>query len=110
MVCPLCEHVQDDGKECEECGIRLEPASAAAVEVPLLAQLEPTRLPAVERLPILPLLNLERGREPAAPGRGPQKADIYLSDEERVQPRCPNCALPGKAGSRCVACGGPLPH
>ncbi len=42
IVCPVCEHPQPTGAECEVCGKRLAAGSAGAPAVPLMAGLEPT--------------------------------------------------------------------
>jgi hypothetical protein len=46
VVCPLCEHAQAGGTECEVCGRRLPAGSPAEGAIPLLDGLEPTRAPA----------------------------------------------------------------
>ncbi|HTN53027.1 MAG TPA: hypothetical protein VML50_11530 [Anaeromyxobacter sp.] len=57
IVCPVCEHPQSSGAECELCGHRLAGGEASAPPVPLVEGLEPTRLEPVdaqeERLPDL---------------------------------------------------------
>lgn len=46
--CPLCEHVQDAGAECEVCGHRLSGPGTAEPPVAPLPGLEPTRMERVE--------------------------------------------------------------
>jgi hypothetical protein len=41
-VCPVCEHAQPQGAECEVCGKRLVDGSAGVADVPPVAGLEPT--------------------------------------------------------------------
>jgi hypothetical protein len=81
IVCPVCEHAQVQGAECEVCGKRLGPAVAAQVGVTPLAELEqtsaaptgqvavvpfegldPTRTAEVQALPAAPVPDLERTR------------------------------------------------
>jgi hypothetical protein len=45
MVCPLCEHVQEQGNSCDQCGIRLLREPAVPVAVVAFDGLEPTQLP-----------------------------------------------------------------
>ena len=42
VVCPVCEHAQASGDDCEVCGKRLAPAGSGGAEVPPLEDLEPT--------------------------------------------------------------------
>lgn len=42
VVCPVCEHAQASGDDCEVCGKRLARADSGAAEVPRLEDLEPT--------------------------------------------------------------------
>lgn len=44
IVCPLCEHRQEGGDECQACGRRLSGPGAVAVPIPRLEGLEPTTL------------------------------------------------------------------
>lgn len=44
IVCPVCEHQQAQGDECDVCGRRLSAASAVAVATTPLAELEQTAL------------------------------------------------------------------
>jgi len=108
MICPLCEHVQQSGDSCEECGRRLAPESVAPIEVDQVADLEPTRLAPIGQVPILPLPRLERGRETPDPVANPRPANVYRSGEEELEARCPNCGVLGRVGHRCAACGVPL--
>jgi hypothetical protein len=185
MVCPLCEHVQEQGNSCDQCGIRLLPESTVPMAVVEFAGLEPTRLPQARAVPrsvasepftdleptqlvpvaepsraapapvlsddpfmnlepmelpppagparvarasgasgftdleptqlpssedvaVLPLPQLDRGREDGAPQARMRDADIYLLANEEMMPRCRECGLPGKFGVRCVACGVPI--
>jgi len=44
ITCPLCEHQQEGGDECQACGRRLSGPGAVAVRIPRLEGLEPTVL------------------------------------------------------------------
>jgi hypothetical protein len=46
--CPLCEHEQPSGEQCEVCGRRLASSAGAALEVPAIEGLEPTSHAAVD--------------------------------------------------------------
>ncbi len=75
IVCPVCEHAQARGEECEVCGRKLSGPGAVAVPVPLLEGLEPTRLGAAEDAPAETVPGLEPtihpgGEAPAAPALG----------------------------------------
>jgi hypothetical protein len=48
IVCPVCEHAQDRGAECEVCGKRLAPPSGADPSEPRVEGLEPTVRPPVD--------------------------------------------------------------
>ncbi len=62
IVCPLCEHAQAAGAECEVCGRALEPPVGGAAPVPPLDGLEPTVLPPVREADPEPLPGLEPTR------------------------------------------------
>jgi len=87
-VCPLCEHVQEQGDECDNCGKPLAaPTPAREVKVPQLR-------------------GLEQGREasaPPAPLPAPPVAEA--AEDERI--RCPNCGVRSLIAPRCPACGVP---
>ncbi len=52
IVCPVCEHPQPQGAECEVCGKRLVAGpSAADLAIPAVEGLEPTHLPSSDALP-----------------------------------------------------------
>jgi methionyl-tRNA synthetase len=105
MVCPLCEHVQEQGDSCDQCGMRLVADSPAPIQVEQFPDLEPTQVAPIGNIPILPLLRLERGREASTVDPRTRQADIDASEEEEVAARCPNCGLPGRLGGRCAPCG-----
>lgn len=74
IICPVCEHPQAQGDECDNCGKKLlVPKAAAAVAVPTLPELEQTHhlggRVAVEA-PILP--ELDQTRQQAGPDLPPQ--------------------------------------
>ncbi len=107
MVCPLCEHEQEGGDSCEQCGRPWAPQAVPPVADEPCEGLELTGMPVGEDAPIVPLPRLDRGREeapPAAPS-SPQNIEIDLTEEEEVRSRCPNCGLLGSSGARCAACG-----
>lgn len=123
IVCPVCEHAQPGGAECEVCGRPLagalpqaqgerpieafpdlEPTGFAGVAAPadgLLSELETTGLAPVEALAAEAIPDLERGGAP-------------LPEEERtpypVLVTCRYCGTEGGLGERlCVRCGMRLP-
>lgn len=62
VVCPLCEHAQPGGTECEVCGRRLPGGPAADAAIAPLDGLEPTRIagaPASSDAPAIVLPDLE---------------------------------------------------
>lgn len=70
IVCPVCEHQQAQGFECENCGKQLaRPAVAAAAPVTPMLELEQTRVVASERLNVAvqPLADLEQNQQTAGP-------------------------------------------
>jgi hypothetical protein len=137
IVCPLCEHAQASGADCEVCGKRLILGPAGIPHVPPVEGLEPTRIDAVDA-PEAPMPELERthhapvdaegdlvpGVEPtrAAPVDAPEE---ILPDVERTPVEgipddgpaalpdavvCRYCRTPAQAGERvCGRCGMRLP-
>ncbi len=65
ILCPVCEHAQATGDECDVCGRRLADVGAEAPPVPPVAGLEPTRLPPADAPVEAPLADLEPTRRPA---------------------------------------------
>ncbi|HYD39745.1 MAG TPA: hypothetical protein VEB43_02865 [Anaeromyxobacter sp.] len=59
VVCPLCEHPQAGGTECEVCGRRLPGAPAAEGAIPPLEGLEPTLAPAAADAPAMAVPDLQ---------------------------------------------------
>ncbi len=51
VVCPLCEHAQESGIECEVCGRRMPDAPEITAPVPTLPDLEPTLAPETREVP-----------------------------------------------------------
>jgi hypothetical protein len=51
IVCPLCEHAQERGTECEACGRPLAAAPGPAAPEAAMAEIDPTSAPAAEELP-----------------------------------------------------------
>jgi hypothetical protein len=139
IVCPVCEHAQAQGAECEVCGKKLLHGAAAIPRVPPVEGLEPTHhapvdadasgeaVPGLEPThhgeaadaPAEPVLELEAGR--AAPVDVPSES---VPDLERVHEAVPGdartaipafvtcryCRTPAPAGERvCGRCGMRLP-
>lgn len=65
IVCPVCEHAQPHGAECEVCGKRLGPPSSADPPVAPVDGLEPT-LHARSEAPVATVVELEPTRHAAA--------------------------------------------
>ncbi len=93
MVCPLCEHLQEQGNLCDVCGMRLALEPAAPVTAVAFTGLEPTRLPQVTgpataaapvasvRLTGLEPTRLPQVADPAAAARS-SPASVRLTDLE----------------------------
>jgi hypothetical protein len=69
IVCPLCEHAQAAGAECEVCGKRLATGPAAIPWVPPVEGLEATRVDAVDA-PEAPMPEMERTHHEAVDAAG----------------------------------------
>lgn len=68
IVCPVCEHAQAQGAECEVCGKRLLPAGAGLPSAPPVEGLEPTHHAPVDAAEsALPDLEPTRARDVDAP-------------------------------------------
>ena len=133
IVCPLCEHQQAGGLECEVCGRALADATGAPAEPPPLVGLEPTLLAsaaapaadafpdleptghaAVEAAPAPPLL-IELEPTLAPPVDAPEGEAVpalerggeAIPDEERTPfpavVRCRYCGTEGGFGERLCA-------
>lgn len=136
IVCPVCEHAQAQGAECEVCGKRLLSGPAAIPFVPPVEGLEPTRHADVDAsAPLLPELEPTRAAgvdvaEDPAPDLDPGRAapvdvaDDPVPDLERTQDGVPDdgptavpaiatcryCRTPAAPGERvCGRCGMRLP-
>jgi hypothetical protein len=59
VVCPLCEHPQADGTECEVCGRGLPAAPTSETAIPLIEGLEPTLAVPGQDLPVAMVPDLE---------------------------------------------------
>jgi hypothetical protein len=133
IVCPVCEHPQALGTECEVCGKRLSPAAAAVPPVPAVEGLEPTRLdpggqalPPADRLAELeptrhrpvnlsaaePALDVEPTRAPPADVDAPPLPDLERTgtgipgDAPTALPLnvlCRYCRTPATPGERLCA-------
>jgi hypothetical protein len=138
IVCPVCEHPQAQGVECDVCGKRLVAGlSDADLAIPTVEGLEPTLLPPVdaeeERMPDLePTLrgrtdalpddvtpDLEATRAPPVDVDSPPAPDIERTtdgipdDAPTLVPEvvlCRYCRTPAAPGERmCARCGVRLP-
>lgn len=78
VVCPVCEHAQAGGPECEVCGRQLEPAPDAAAAVPALDGLESTLQAPAPEAPGAPVPGLELTGAAAVPA----PAEPILSELE----------------------------
>jgi hypothetical protein len=138
IVCPVCEHAQAVGSECEVCGKRfgreavpvpvgrleaLEPTrlddAAAALAPALLAELEPTGYDAAPEL-LAPPTEIEPTRTAAVtvdatPLPDLERTQAGLPDDgptpQAAQVACRYCRTPAAAADRfCGRCGMRLPH
>lgn len=68
VTCPVCEHTQAQGDECENCGKQLRAARAVEVPVVRMVELEATAVAARGlRVQAAPLEELERTKLPSGP-------------------------------------------
>lgn len=139
IVCPVCEHAQSSGAECEVCGKRFAPGSLPVPSVPPMEGLEVTRHGAVDlgseaggAMPELEptLAPPVDAPEETTPGVEPTRAapvDVdapLIPDLERqhaeipgdaptelpIAPVCRYCRTPAVPGERlCSRCGMRLP-
>jgi hypothetical protein len=140
ITCPVCEHTQAGGDECELCGKRFTPRAAGSADVPrmaeleltphagggaevrseTLAELEQTRVRAGPDLPPLGFPEMERTRQ-AAGGEvdAPPMADLEPGrapdDGVRTEVpwgavKCRYCGNEQVEGMLCDRCGMRLPH
>lgn len=74
IICPVCEHQQAQGDECDNCGKKLQvPKAAAAVAVPTLPELEQTQHLGGRVAVDAPVLaELDHTRQQAGPDLPPQ--------------------------------------
>lgn len=74
IICPVCEHQQAQGDECDNCGKKLQvPKAAAAVAVPTLPELEQTHhLGGRVAVDAPTLAELDHTRQQAGPDLPPQ--------------------------------------
>ncbi|GAO02768.1 hypothetical protein [Anaeromyxobacter sp. PSR-1] len=130
IVCPVCDHPQALGSECEVCGKRLAVHGVAGDEVPPLDGLEPTLFPAVQAqddsvpgleptrvgeatLPPAPPDGLAEALEPTrtapvevevAPTPDVERTGAELPEAERTQlpvfVTCRYCRTPAMPGER----------
>jgi hypothetical protein len=140
MRCPVCDHEQVVGPECDVCGKRLGPSAAPSPAVTSLGALEATRLPgAAVPVEALPELTADRAPEadprPSGPvpcrycqhlqaaGKVCERCGMRLptavfaapavAPARRAEPevaRCRSCGTLAKAGPRCTECGSPIPR
>ncbi len=89
VVCPVCEHAQAVGPECEVCGRRLDggPAVPASAPAPIVEGLERTGQAPVPALPGEPVPGLEpTGNAPAAVAAEPLLAELEFTRAAPVDP------------------------
>jgi hypothetical protein len=137
IVCPVCEHAQGHGAECEVCGKRLAPPSSADPPPAPVEGLEPT-LHARSDAPVARVPELEPTRHAPPPaaaddrtpdleptGAAPVDVDVALAPEVEhasapipgdaptplpAVPVCRYCRTPAAPGERiCARCGMRLP-
>ncbi len=131
VVCPLCEHPQELGDTCEECGRALGGLGAAPLPTPALEGLERTQLEGGADMPLgepMPELSSHRAAgvfisEPTAvPGFEP--TELLGGQGEQPTPRvaagspavpqamvsCRYCGQPQGDGPLCERCGMQLPR
>jgi hypothetical protein len=136
IVCPVCEHAQHAGVECDVCGKLLDAAAAAALDVRLegleptafapaaaaagaVEGLEPTRLATVDAVPAAVGPDLEPTRTgpvdaDAPPLEGLERTEAGIPDDgPTLVPlvvTCRYCRSPAAEGERlCARCGMRLP-
>jgi len=137
IVCPVCEHAQAQGAECEVCGRKLLHGAAAIPAVPPLEGLEPTRLDEAVDAPADSVPDLEPTLAAAVDVDAPPVADVEptlaapvdvdaaaIPDIERTSAEIPGdeatplpitavcryCRTPAMPGERiCGRCGMRLP-
>jgi hypothetical protein len=138
IVCPVCEHQQAQGAECEVCGKRLtagvsaedlaippveglEPTGHAPIDVvptEQVAELEPTLRPSAAALPPDPTPDLEATRAApvdvdVAPVPDVERTAAPEDDLPTILPTfvtCRYCRTPAMPGERiCARCGMRLP-
>ena len=135
ITCPVCEHPQDAGAECDVCGRALAPfggvdqpvapldgleptalgSDLAAGDVALLPELEPTLQAAAGPVPEMRLVELEPTLAPPAEATGELVPDLEPtaappSGDPRTElplfPVCRYCRTPAGPGERlCGRCG-----
>jgi hypothetical protein len=139
ITCPVCEHTQAGGDECEQCGKRfggraatavpdvprlaeleLTPHQGGRVEVPsqLMAELEMTQLGRGPDLPPVSFPEMERTRTGVGDVDAPPMADLELGrapdDGARTEipwgaVKCRYCGHEQVEGKLCDQCGMRLP-
>ncbi|MGZ3459004.1 MAG: hypothetical protein ACXU86_10935, partial [Archangium sp.] len=139
IICPMCEHQQAEGIECEVCGKKLTAAAPVVVAVALLPELEQTQLaggrapvpvaaisdleltaqPPVRGVAVQPVPELDTGRSAAAGNvlvEPMQDMDTgrELSDGQRTAVPtgpavCRYCRNVQESGAVCDRCGMRLP-
>lgn len=111
VVCPLCEHAQAGGTECEVCGRRL-PGGGPAAEgaIPLLDGLEPTLAPAAADAPLAAVPDLEvTSHAPVSAARADPVPDLEPTPAAPVDVSVD--PLPGvDRGLDGLPADGPTPH
>src|SRR5688500_690889 len=81
IVCPVCEHPQAQGNECDNCGKQLAPPRAQAAPVAPLPELQATRVVAAGlNVTVEPMTELEATRVKGGPDLPVQRvADLEMT-------------------------------
>jgi hypothetical protein len=116
ILCPVCEHPQAHGSECEVCGRPIPERSAADVFVPAAEGLEPTAHPPIdtgtERLADVEPTRFAAAAFVAAAGpdvestrAAPVNVEVSLApDVEQTAERAPGAPTPAPAIAVCRYC------
>jgi hypothetical protein len=107
-ICPLCEHVQEQGDECDNCGRLLTHDSKvgeAKVDPPPLG-FDPGREAALPSAPSeAPLQGFDAGREASVPLTALPSPPSEAPPEEGTSIRCFNCGVRFLFAPHCPTCG-----
>ncbi len=106
-ICPLCEHVQEQGDECDNCGRPLTPESKVGeVKVDPPMGFDPGREAALPSAPSgAPPQGFDPGREASIPLAALPSAPSEALPEEGTLVRCFNCGVRFLFAPHCPSCG-----